>query len=73
MNTPLVLIGPQCCGKHTVGKLVAARLDRPLVDVGTVASKYWAEIGYEEQAARAAGMATIITFCPSTSTPWSAR
>ena len=33
METSIVLLGPECSGKHTIGKLVAARLDWPLVDV----------------------------------------
>ncbi len=54
MDTPLVLIGPQRSGKHTIGRLVATHLDGPLVDVDTIAPKHGAEIGYGEQAARAA-------------------
>jgi shikimate kinase len=47
----VVLIGPQQAGKHTAGKLVAQKLGWPVVDIHAVGPGYWAEIGYDEEAA----------------------
>lgn len=43
---PLVLIGPAAAGKSTVGRLTAALLDLPFVDLDDVGGTYYAEVGW---------------------------
>lgn len=45
LNTPLVLIGPAATGKSTLGKLVAAGIGVPFVDIDEVAEPYYEEAG----------------------------
>lgn len=47
----IILIGPQRAGKSSVGKLLAAALNRPFVDLNTSARPYWNELGYDEEEA----------------------
>ena len=47
----VLLIGPQRAGKSTAGKLVAAALDKPFVDLNASARPYWDELGYDEDEA----------------------
>lgn len=47
----IILIGPQRAGKSTVGKLLAAALNRPFVDLNTGARPYWDEQGYDDDEA----------------------
>jgi broad-specificity NMP kinase len=44
----VILIGPQRVGKTTVGRLLAAALDRPFVDLNAHARRYWDELGFDE-------------------------
>lgn len=43
--TQVVLIGPVCSGKSTLLPLIAARLDRPAVDLDDIATPYYEEVG----------------------------
>lgn len=43
----IVLIGPAAAGKSTLGRLVAARLDKPFVDLDEIAWPYYAETGWD--------------------------
>jgi shikimate kinase len=54
MPSDIILIGPPRAGKSRVGQLLAAQLERPFVDLAKVASQYYAEQGYDREAARKA-------------------
>src|SRR3712207_5184404 len=54
MQSAIILIGPSHVGKSTVGKLLAARLERTFVDLARVAAQYYAELGHDWEAARQA-------------------
>jgi shikimate kinase len=54
MPSDIILIGPSRAGKSRVGKLLAAQLERPFVDLTKVASQYYAEQGYDREAASTA-------------------
>jgi hypothetical protein len=46
-STPrMVLVGPAATGKSTLGELVAARLQRPFLDLDAVAGPYYTEAGW---------------------------
>lgn len=66
MSSDIILIGPSRAGKSRVGKLLAAQLERPFVDLTKVASQYYAEQGYDREAARQAwergGMAGFLHY-----------
>lgn len=47
MHSDIILIGPSRIGKSTVGKLLAARLEQPFVDLSKIASQYYPEQGYD--------------------------
>jgi hypothetical protein len=47
-ETPLILIGPMCAGKSTVGALLAERLGIPQYGVDEHRWGYYQEIGYDE-------------------------
>lgn len=42
----VVLVGPPGTGKSTLGEILAARLQRPFVDLDAVAGPYYAEVGW---------------------------
>jgi shikimate kinase len=42
----VVLVGPPATGKTTLGALLAARLQRPFIDVDAVGERYYAETGW---------------------------
>lgn len=42
----IVLVGPACSGKSTLGQLVASELGVPFVDLDAVAAPYYAEAGW---------------------------
>jgi shikimate kinase len=42
----IVLIGPPCSGKTTVGRLAAARLGRALVDGDAASAEYYSQVGW---------------------------
>lgn len=41
-----MLVGPPATGKTTLGALLAARLERPFIDVDAVGEQYYAETGW---------------------------
>ncbi len=47
VKLPIVLIGPLTVGKTTVGKLLAAQLELPFIDLWEAGEKYWQEVGYD--------------------------
>ncbi|MET7289930.1 shikimate kinase [Streptomyces sp. NPDC005573] len=42
----MVLVGPAGAGKTTLGQEVAARTERPFVDLDAVADRYYAQVGW---------------------------
>jgi len=52
MASEIILIGPVAAGKTTVGKLLAARLEIPLVSMDDLRFGYYQELGYDEEFAR---------------------
>jgi adenylate kinase family enzyme len=46
---PIILIGPEKCGKTTVGRLLAEALGVPLVHLWSVCQPYWNELGIDER------------------------
>jgi hypothetical protein len=48
MQPTIVLIGPPRAGKSTVGKLLAAQLKLPFLDLARAAKDYYAELVYDE-------------------------
>lgn len=49
----MVLIGPPCSGKTTVGRLAAARLGRPFTDADRASADYYAQAGWSVERLRA--------------------
>jgi shikimate kinase len=54
MQPDIILIGPRRAGKSTAGKLAAAQIERPFVDLTKEASRYYDEQGHDWDAARRA-------------------
>ena len=52
MNSEIILIGPIGIGKTTIGKLLAEKLKIPQITVDDVRTKYYKEIGYDEELAK---------------------
>ncbi|MED3820270.1 shikimate kinase [Priestia megaterium] len=49
MQTPIILIGPMCAGKTTVGEKVAAKLNIPQCSMDEVRFSYYREIGFSKE------------------------
>ncbi|RMA90615.1 LOW QUALITY PROTEIN: shikimate kinase [Priestia megaterium] len=49
MQTPIILIGPMCAGKTTVGEKVAKKLDIPQCSMDEVRFSYYREIGFSKE------------------------
>ena len=46
ITMPLVLVGPAATGKSTLGRLVAASLSVPFIDIDEIAEPYYEESGW---------------------------
>jgi len=46
LYTPLILIGPAATGKTTLGRIVAANLSVPFVDIDEIGEPYYEESGW---------------------------
>ncbi len=51
MDTNIILIGPSGAGKTTQAKLLSQRLDLLMLDLDDIRWDYYAEIGYDHDAA----------------------
>ncbi|MDR7242456.1 shikimate kinase [Priestia megaterium] len=49
MQTPIILIGPMCAGKTTVGEMVAKKLKIPQCSMDEVRFYYYSEIGFSKE------------------------
>ncbi|MEH7580324.1 shikimate kinase [Priestia megaterium] len=49
MQTPIILIGPMCAGKTTVGEKVAKKLNVPQCSMDEVRFSYYREIGFSKE------------------------
>ncbi|RDZ11753.1 shikimate kinase [Priestia megaterium] len=49
MQTPIILIGPMCAGKTTVGEMVAKKLNIPQCSMDEVRFYYYSEIGFSKE------------------------
>ncbi len=51
MYTDIILIGPQGCGKSTIGEMLALKLGLPQYSMDTLRWDYYKEIGYDREKA----------------------
>lgn len=52
MNSEIILIGPMGVGKSTIGKLLSEKLQIPQIEMDEIRTKYYKEIGYDEELAK---------------------
>ncbi len=65
-STPIVLIGPICAGKSTIGKVLAEKLGLPQVELDEIRWDYYKEIGYDvakaKEIADSEGMIALLQY-----------
>ena len=52
MGNSIILIGPSCAGKSTIGALLGKQLKWPVVELDELRWNYYAEIGYDAEYAK---------------------